>query len=59
MPSRLRVTRATGAGGDGKGEEAKSLSFASHLPITPRARRGEIVIGHMPCFLTFASSYIA
>ena len=59
IASRLRVTRATGTGVDGKGEEGKTLSFAFHLPITPCAPRGEIAIGQMLCFLTFASSYIA
>ena len=40
VPSRLRVTRAAGAGGDGKGEERKTLSLAFLLPITPRTSLG-------------------
>ena len=39
FPSRLRVTRAVEAGGDGKGKGRKSLSLslAFLLPITPLA----------------------
>ena len=37
VPSRLRVTNAMGAGGDGKRKGRKTLSLAFHLPITPLA----------------------
>jgi len=36
-PVRLRVTRAGGARGDGKGKRRKSLSLAFLFVITPRA----------------------
>ena len=40
MCSRLRVTRAAGAGVDEKGTMRKTLSLAFLLPITPRAPLG-------------------